>query len=54
MRTEQELEEALSKVGAFLEQEDFEDDETLQAIYETLKWAAGYGWENTVEMYLPS
>ncbi len=54
MRTEQELEEAFSKIGALLEQEDFEDDETFQAMYETLKWASGYSWESTVGMYLPS
>lgn len=55
MRTREEFEEAFSRVGNFLNLEDFEDDETLQAIYETLKWADGTAdFDNTIGMYLPN
>lgn len=54
MRTKEELEEAFSKIGSLLNVPDYEDDETLQAIYETLRWVDGSDWENTVEIHLPS
>lgn len=54
MRTKEELEEAFSKVGSLLNMEAWEDDEGLQAIYETLRWADGHDWDATVGMYLPS
>jgi len=53
MRTNKELEEAFSKIGSLLDQEDFEDDVTIQAIYETLKWFDGHDWQPTVGQYLP-
>lgn len=53
MRTKEEIEEAFGKIGTFLEQEDFEDDETLQGMYEMLKWFSGYDWVSTVAGYLP-
>ena len=54
MRTREEFEEAFSRVGNFLNLEDFEDDETLQAIYETLRWADGTStFEDTIAGYLP-
>lgn len=53
MRTRQELDEAFTRVGFFLNQADFEDDETLQVIYEVLRWVDGYDWQSTVGPYLP-
>ena len=52
MRTERELDEAYLKVGnAMIENE---DDETLQAIYDTLRWCdGGSDFENTIGQYLP-
>lgn len=54
MRTKEELDTAFEQVGALLNQEEHEDDESLQGIYETLKWVSGYDWENTVGPYLLS
>jgi hypothetical protein len=51
MRTEAELEEAFRRVGKELEQD--EDDEVLQAIYETLRWCDGTSdFDNTIGQYL--
>lgn len=53
MRTKEELEEAYKKIGELLENPKYEDDESLQVIYETIKWFDGYDWSNTVEPHLP-
>lgn len=53
MRTREEIEQAYKAVGTFLDNPDYEDDETLQAIYDTIKWFDGYDWESTIESYLP-
>lgn len=53
MRTREEMEEAYGRVGSLLSQEEFENDETLQAIYEALKWFDGYDWSSTIGAYLP-
>lgn len=54
MRTKEELDEAYRRVGELLNQEEYEDDEALQAIHDTLRWFDGYDWDNTIGMYLPS
>lgn len=53
MRTKAEIEEAYEKVGSLLRNPDYEEDETLQAIYETIKWCDGYDWDSTVGFHLP-
>lgn len=53
MRSSEELEEAFKAVGDLLGREEHEDDEVLQAIYDTLRWCDGASWENTVAGNLP-
>ena len=53
-RTSEEMKEAFSRVGNLLSDPDYEDDETLQAIYETLRWCDGdSNFEETIGMHLP-
>lgn len=53
MRTKEEIEAAFKAVGTLLDSPDYEDDETLQGIYDTIRWLDGADWESTVEKYLP-
>lgn len=49
-----EIEAMISRVGEMLNRSEFEDYETLQAIYDTLRWAAGDGDISIVEVYFPT